>query len=172
MEEDNRNYYDWLCGFVRSADPPYCKLLKHLHETEFVALLEMDENRIEDGMDLRFRFEEETGHAYIWHYDRSCSILEMMVALAIRCEEHIMDDPSIGNRTGKWLWHMIENMGLSDMCDDDYDPDYVEDVVDRFLGRRYCSNGEGGLFTVENSGYDLRRVDIWYQAMWYLASLM
>ena len=36
--------------------------------------------------------------------NKTCSVLEMMIALAIRCEEHIMDDPDVGNRTGQWFW--------------------------------------------------------------------
>lgn len=44
--------------------------------------------------------------------NRPCSVLEMIIALAIRLEEHIMDDPDIGNRTGQWFWDMIVSLGL------------------------------------------------------------
>ena len=40
----------------------------------------------------------------------SCSVLEMMVALAICCEETYMDNPNIGNRTGQWFWNMVKNI--------------------------------------------------------------
>ena len=39
----------------------------------------------------------------------------MMIALAIRCEEHIMDDPDAGDRTGQWFWSMLVSLGLGSM---------------------------------------------------------
>ena len=100
-----------------------------------------------------------------------CSVLEMMLALSIRCEEHIMDDPEIGNRTGEWFWIMIVNLGLGSMDDTRYDEEYVDDILDKFLNREYDADGTGGLFPVRNpryAQYDLRNVDIWYQLNWYL----
>ena len=49
-----------------------------------------------------------------------------------------------------------------------FDRDYVEDIVQKFLDRKYSRNGDGGLFTVNRSRYDLRSVEIWYQMCWYL----
>ena len=92
----------------------------------------------------------------------------MMVALAIRCEENIMDDPSYGNRTGQWFWGMIVNLGLGFMTDSRFDEKFVDDVIFRFLNREYEPDGKGGLFTVRNCKYDLRTVEIWYQMCWYL----
>ena len=84
-----------------------------------------------------------------------------------------MDDPDIGDRTGQWFWSMIENLGLSDMDDAEYDELYVHRIVKRFLDRGYKKNGEGGLFTIHHSaGRDLRNVEIWYQMCWYLDELV
>ena len=94
----------------------------------------------------------------------------MMLALAIRCEETIMDDPKVGNRTKQWFWGMVTNLGLGSMTDDRFDRRFVDDVVERFLDRRYEPDGTGGLFTVRNCRYDLRKVEIWYQVCWYLDS--
>jgi hypothetical protein len=152
------------------------KLLSYLHEREFNYILDMDGNRAEDGMDLRYRFAYENAYDYsmvaTYLDDRPCSILEMMVALAFRCEEHIMDDPDIGNRTGQWFWGMIENLGLGHMYDSEFDNHYVDTVLDRFLNRQYKRNGEGGLFTIENCRRDLRDIEIWYQMSWYLTGKM
>ena len=95
----------------------------------------------------------------------------MIAGLALRCEENIMDDPQYGDRTGQWFWGMISNLGLGSMTDDRYDRAYVDFVIDRFLNREYEPNGRGGLFTVEKSKKDLRRVEIWYQMCWYLDSI-
>jgi hypothetical protein len=92
----------------------------------------------------------------------------MMVALSVRCEETIMDDPRIGDRTGQWFWGMISSLGLGSMMDNQFDKEYVDSVIDRFLKREYEPNGKGGLFTIKRCRYDLRSVEIWYQMCWYL----
>lgn len=63
------------------------------------------------------------------------SVLEMLIALSIRLEEHIMDDPEIGDRTGQWFWNMITNLGLGSMDDRKFNENRVEDIVTRFLER-------------------------------------
>jgi hypothetical protein len=95
----------------------------------------------------------------------------MLIALANRCEEHIMDDPDIGNRTGEWFWNMIENLDLISMTDIRFDRLHVEDVMRRFLNRQYDPDGRGGLFTIDNCRHDLRNVESWYQMCWHLAGL-
>jgi hypothetical protein len=122
----------------------------------------MDSNRVEDAVDLRKQFGL-LGNPY------SCSVLEMMVALAVRCERHIMGSIEIGDRTGEWFWEMIFNLGLDGMDNVNFDPEYVDMVTSRLLTRRYKSNGEGGLFTVNNRPEDMRIADIWYQMAWYLS---
>ena len=174
--EVNSEYFEWMYRLIfsekYSRKLSYRKLLGRLHGTEFIFSIPMDENRAEDGMDLRYRFgyENHILGPEIAEYldDRPCSVLEMMIALSIRCEEHIMADPDIGNRTGQWFWNMIVNLGLGGMNDSKFDPDFVDEKVTRFLERKYGRNGEGGLFTVKNSRYDIRNVEIWYQMCWYL----
>lgn len=172
----NDEYFEWMCKLVRDTKLTrrlsYRKLLKYLYDREFEYTIELDGNRAEDGTDLRYRFSydyKRIGPTVIGYLDDGpCSILEMMVALAIRCEEHIMDDPEIGDRTGHWFWGMIENLGLKSMDDRNFNERYVEGVVDRFLNREYEDDGKGGLFTVKHCDLDLRTVDIWYQMCWYL----
>ena len=174
--ELNGEYFDWMCQLVcdekYSKRLSYRKLLHCLHDMDFSYTIAMDGNREEDGIDLRYRFGYENSYAgpMIADYldNRPCSILEMMIALSIRCEEHIMDDPDIGNRTGQWFWNMIVNLGLGSMNDSKFDYRYVNDIIHRFLNREYERNGEGGLFTVKHCRYDLRTVEIWYQMCWYL----
>lgn len=172
----NALYFDWMCQrLCEYHSENYYKLLRYLHDTEFRYLLPMDGNRAEDGIDLRYRFGRE--HSYDNPLIASyldicpCSVLEMMVALAIRCEEQIMDDPGIGDRTGYWFWSMIGSLGLDSMNDDNFDLDYVDDVISKFLDREYKCNGDGGLFTVKDCRKDLRSVEIWYQMCWFLNSI-
>lgn len=180
QEELSNKYFEWMCQLVCSENHskrlPYLKLLNHLNHEEFVYTIGLDGNRADDGVDLRYRFGDESGHigAEIATCldNRPCSILEMMVALAIRCEEHIMDDPDIGNRTGQWFWDMIDNLGLGSMNNVNFDRVYVDEVLFRFINRKYGRNGEGGLFTVKHCHRDLRSVEIWYQMCWYLDEIL
>ena len=175
------DYFNWIleliCGFKYSRNnKPYAMLLSYLYDVEFTYSIGRDANRAEDGIALRYRFGSEY---FLDDYviddafnNKPCSILEMMAALALRCDEHIMFDDDEGNRVNKWFWGMIDNLGLSDMDDGNYDPDYVEMVIKRFLNREYSSNGKGGLFTVKDCKKDLRTIEIWYQLCWYLDTIL
>lgn len=176
----NDLYLDWMyclvCDDEYSRGLSYRNIFRHLYETEFTYDIPMDGNRAEDGIDLRYIFGEDQNidDSAIATYldDRPCSVLEMMIALSIRCETHIMDDPDFGDRTGQWFWEMIVNLGLGGMSDKNYDEDYVDDVIFSFLHREYSPNGEGGLFRVENPPHDMRTVEIWYQMCWYLNEII
>lgn len=171
-------YFDWMYQLVvdRYSKLSYRRLFAKLHSTEFIFEIPMDGNRAEDGVELRYRFGREQNYpdAMVASLldDTPCSILEMMIALSIRCEEHIMDNPDIGNRTGQWFWNMIVNLGLGSMDDEKFDRGYVEFVLNRLLDRQYERNGKGGLFTVSNCRRDMRSVDIWYQMCWYLDEIV
>lgn len=173
----NNAYFKWLmdlvCGSRFAKTISYEKLLTYLHSVTFTFTIGKDANRAFDGEELRYRYaleQEDEGLEYYLN-DRPCSILEMMIALAIRGEESIMDNPNYGNRTGQWFWRMINNLGLSGMLDHCFDIDYVMDTVDRFLNRDYEPDGTGGLFRIKNCDKDLRKVEIWYQYCWYLNTL-
>lgn len=177
--EIRSSYFEWLvdlaCGERYSNKISYRKLLDVLHNTKFTYSIPNDRNRAEDGMDLRGRFasdmKEYPYDTIIRNLAGRCSILEMMIALSIRCEENIMDDPNVGDRTGQWFWGMIINLGLGHMTDDIFDYQYVVTVINRFLDREYEPDGRGGLFTVRHCDYDLRTAEIWYQLCWYLDSI-
>lgn len=168
-------YFDWLCNQIcnrrYSRDISYKKLLTRLHQIEFIWIVKKDRNRAEDGLDLRYRFSYEKGYRDIHSYlDDPCSVLEMMIALAFRCE-NIMDDPAYDDRTEQWFWNMIVNLGLGSMTDDNYNREYVDDVIWKFLNRKYDRDGKGGLFRVRDCKRDMRRVEIWYQLNYYLDTI-
>lgn len=164
--------YDLVCGGRFHEDISYRKLLIHLHNTEFTYILPIDANRADDGINLRYRFAYDKGWAFADSYlEGPCSVLEMMVALAIRCEEDYMDDPAIGNRTAQWFWSMITSLGLGHMDDTRFDRIYAREVLTTFLKREYEPNGKGGLFTIRRCKDDLRDVEIWYQMLWYLNTI-
>lgn len=169
-------YFEWLYNKVMGPHYSYRRLLNRLHEIPFTYILPMDENRVEDGLNLRYRFGQSEGIPQVEIVNKldvtDCSVLEMMAALAIRCEESIMDDPEVGNQTYRWFMEMLSNLELTGMDDANFDKGYVDHRIDIFLHRRYSSDGKGGLFHLEHCTEDLRNVQIWYQMNWYLNEIM
>lgn len=173
-------YFDWMydkvCGDSFNKKISYRHLFNALDQRSFYYSIDMDMNRESDGKNLRYRFGQDMDIDPVEisaSIDlRPCSVLEMMIALAIRCEENIMDDDSYGDRTGQWFWLMIINLGLSNETDSEFDAARVNRAIDRFLDREYEPNGRGGLFYIENSSEDMRRLEIWYQMHLYLQGFL
>ena len=167
-------YFDWLYNIVcdDESNIKYRSLLWYMFQIEFVWFVDKDANRASDGINLRYEFGRRNNYSrreideYLEYMP--CSVLEMMIALAINMEDHIMCDPSIGDRTGQWFWNMIASLGLLGMSDGKFDMYYAGNKIDIFLERKYKRNGEGGLFTVKDRSLDMRDAEIWYQANWYL----
>lgn len=129
-----KRYFEWLyelvCGKWEPRNLSFRRLLTFLYDTQFVPDNEMDCNRAVDGENLRGRFAEECNdipgaipenNVSVTFQGKPCNMLEMMVALALRCEETIMEDADIGNRTGQWFWSMIVSLGLASMDDNRFD---------------------------------------------------
>lgn len=173
-----KKYFEWMyeivCGEYNKTGPySFRKLMLYLHSVEFTFTNRRDINRAKDGEKLRYRFAYDTGCACADSYlEGPCSILEMMVALAIKCEENYMDNPKFGNRTRQWFWRMVASLGLNGMTDAQYNQDEIDEIIKRFLKRNYEPDGCGGLFTVKNHDRDMRKIEIWDQMQAYLVNIM
>ena len=171
-------YFEWMYQLVYpdQNDISYRRLLMYLNNITFYPRLPMDENRAQDGVDLRYRFGYENRHSQpeigALLDCKPCSVLEMMVALALRMEEDIMANPAMGNRLPTWFAEMLQSLGLDDMTDNRFDRQRVMAVIRRFMDGKYEPNGLGGLFTIQECNRDLRTVEIWYQMNWYLNSII
>ena len=165
-------YLDWMYDLVCvDQRRSYRNLIEYLHTIPFDYILPMDGNRAEDGVELRYIFGRAEGYSQVKiarYLDyKDCSVLEMMVALARRCEDQIMWNPEYGDRTHQWFWIMIENLRLEDMDDAFFDEEYVDHVIERMLNRDYGRTGEGGLFVVDGR-FDMREMEIWDQMCAYM----
>lgn len=166
-------YFEWIYGIVCRegylSGASHKKLLHCLHNIKFHPEISMDVNRAKDGIHLRHRFaSEHSVDKFFLSEDEPCSVLEMMAALAFRMEEDIMDDPNEGDRTWEWFTAMIFSLGLYDMNDSCFDGVLVEKTIQAFLNRKYSRDGKGGLFFIEDSRDDMRKLDIWKQACRYM----
>ena len=175
-DQIRNEYFDWLYDYVCKGrahkDISYKRLFIFLHDVEFTFTIENDSNRAYDGICLRRRFAHsfhEDDYKYVIDIlDGPCSVLEMLVALSIRCEEEIMDDPRYGDRVKQWFWSMLKTMGINMMTDEHYSKDYAEKLIINFLNRHYEPDGRGGLFYIPKCKEDLRKLEIWTQMCWYL----
>ncbi len=169
----NASYFEWLYNYVckgrANAQVSYRSLFELLYDIEFTFYIRNDLNRARDGVDLRYRYAiYKKDESVMDILDGPCSVLEMMVALAVRCEETIMDDPRYGDRTSQWFWSMLSNLGLAYMTDDRFDKQIAIKKIYDFLERQYDADGKGGLFYIKGCKDDLRELEIWTQLCWYL----
>lgn len=168
-------YYSWLCNLIDVIQPSrsYQLLTKNLHVKPFYWTVPNDDNRMVDGKELRERFCNEHENAIFTDefFNDECSMLELLIALAYRCEG-IMVDQCGNMKMCKWYWTMITNVGLSKYTDEVYyDIDgelNVDSVLNRIIDRTYQRNGHGGLFPVNHTKADQRKVELWYQMSTYL----
>lgn len=157
-------YFNWLYSKVAAVEVPtpsltYWTLLRDLHSIEFVWLVQGDDNRAEDGLDLRREFlnlshlEQEPAWMNI-----GCSLLEMLIAFARRCE--FETDISVRD----WFWIMMQNLNLHELNDAQRRISHrSREILDKLVWRTYHPNGSGGLFPLSSTPNDQRKVEIWYQ---------
>jgi hypothetical protein len=162
-------YFTWLyskVGSVNIADPSrtYWKLLKQFFKKEFVWFVPNDDNRVEDGRDLRKEFVQEEGVSVEDDWLRlGCSMFELLVALSRRLEFEG------GGYAKDWFWTMIRNLGM-EFCTDaiPFHDETIDEALDDVIWRTYRYSGVGGLFPLQHPDRDQREVEIWYQLCAYL----
>lgn len=175
MTSDDRTldarYLDWLyknIGPVQNRNPArsYWMLAVTLYQKEFTWFVSNDDNRVEDGKELREMFLDEMAIERDQNWmDEGCSMLEMLVALSRRCA-FAADEDSF-----EWFWILVDNLGLRPFVDEEFSDDYnvdVDIILDRVINRTYLPDGRGGLFPLRFPEADQREIEIWYQLASYL----
>lgn len=163
-------YFDWILDMVmykelKRSGRSYYKLLSFMRSKQFVWSVDRDENRAVDGKNLRIKFRNETGIQD--EIKGACSFLEAVAALARRMNDDIFEnDPTY--RSARWFWMMMENSGLDEYTDDNFDELMVRKIVDRIIMRRYSKTGKGGFFPLKHPRQDQREVEMWYQMQSYV----
>ena len=156
------HYFEWLCNKV-GYNEDYDALLCYLFNRDYKWVMDMDENRCQDGLWQRRMFMEQEGVRGDPFNDKPCSILEMLVALAVRLEDDVMGDPDLCV-----FWRMIHNLGL----DETGSEDMWDTIISGWMSRGSIDyDGSGGLFPLRHPRQNQRDVEIWGQAMDYLNEL-
>lgn len=162
-------YFSWLCAKVFHVEVPtpsltYWELFKRLFNTEYVWTISGDDNRCEDGKELRGEFLIETGIQDDGSLDlMGCSIFEMLYALARRASF------TTGDTSVFWFWRFLENLGLNEINDaSDVPLEEIDRVLFDFVWRNYDEFGNGGLFPMNNPPNNQQQIEVWYQFHEYL----
>lgn len=160
MKNSETGYFEWLYSKIENGYD-YRTLCYHLYSIPFNPIHVLDKNRVIDGLLLR----EEFGI----YLDTPCSIFEVMIGLALRCENEIMRRwDSDEDESYRWFAIMLESIGIAHMNGSNYDPQYVDEKIYILNNNLFERDGTGGWFKVENSSKDMRDLDVWYQLQAYL----
>ena len=154
------DYIRWVMldklGLTNKECNLFFNLCESLANIEFLWHHPMDENRAIDGLELRTDFEYETGE----YLDKTsglmpkCTVFEMLAALAIRCENQLMYNPSLGDRTSKWFFEFLDNLNLN-----------AHSRVNNTIAKNIIN---GDTFPLKNYKFRQKNEQIWKQLSSYL----
>lgn len=167
-------YLQWLyrhIGSVRIKNPDktYWNLARQLYDKEFVWFVPNDDNRAEDGRDLRDEFvlQEDIDPDDVtqtW-MELPCSMLELILSLS----RHLAFETD--GEVRDWFWRLIDNLDIL-IPDSEYDLDgseIIDEALEAVIHRDYDYDGhEGGLFPLRHARHDQTKVELWYQLNEYL----
>lgn len=166
-------FFIWLVGQVTETDTndpsqTHLKLLKQLYTKEFVSIIPNDENRLEDGKDLRRYFIDDENPPRVddeW-MQMGCSFLELTLGLARQLSFEAEGEAHY------WFWRLIGNLGLKRYTDDRrLMKSRINGILDVVINREYDPDGYGGFFPLEHPRQDQRKVELWYQLSAYVMEL-
>jgi len=172
-----RDYQKYLISLVDDKKGTfwnnYSFLMGLLNDISYVYNIEMDKNRAEDGIQLRYEYDYEYGEIDLpvseVLCDTPCSVLEMLVALSLRCYDEFLsgfdEKTASPNRVFR---DMIANLGLIEQTNSAFSFDICSKKVHIFLYREYEKDGFGNIFRVNPSDLDCRKTEIWWQMMRYV----
>ena len=190
LETVQNIYLGYLWQRVKEPDQvnTYDSLFHVLHSMPFYYTVEKDANRVQDALQIRQEFYDALTRYIIRNtagkqapkpmseigLTGAPSFLEVMVGLATRMEHDILMDDKYGDRTAKWFWMMMKNLGLDVMYDGShaFHSGKIRKTVQKVMDRDYPETGL--LFPLSkdkvmwpNVG-DQRNVELWYQAMYWI----
>lgn len=177
----NRSYLGWLESFtiddqLLTSNRSYSKLLRTLWDIPFHGAIGNDNDRGEEGLELRVRYNDilsdKAGEGYFVTPDvrdifGECRVLEMLIALSMHMYD-LMQDMGIYNSVSRWFWEIMRNVGFVKYDDRLYTP-RIRNIVKKTVYDIMDLNAEGlgksgGWF----NSYDWRDIEIWYQMHEYL----
>lgn len=164
MIQGESEYFDWLVSQIEIRNgKSYHDVLERLYNTEFVWIVPNDDNRVQDGLDLRIEFKKSLANKM----EQGVSVLEVLVALSRRVAF------TAGGEAPYWAWLLFRNLKLNRFSDSmtSEKAERVEHILEDLIWRTYRRDGRGGFFPLNNAIEDQRKVEIWYQMNTYVMEI-
>ena len=168
------DYFKYLIGLACDEEvaEDYKTVLRAMYNYDFYYYVSMDKNRVSDAIwNLRNPYFGDDGLTKIGQV----KVLEVLIALAMRVADHIRAEGM--PETQEIFRTMLENLGLMAYSDEVMTGPRsvssrakVTSIIHDFVHRKYDAHGNGSIFPLVDPPFesDLSKVDLWYQAMWYL----
>jgi hypothetical protein len=162
---NHTDYFLWLIGQIGVPEKnrnTYNDLFMRFYETEFVWIVPNDDNRLQDGVELRREF---LGKRRIANLDSMpVSMLEVLIALSRRVA-WTTDRPA-----EFWAWQLLENLRLTKSSDPltGRKAERVEEILEALIWRTYDMDGNGGFFPLNYPTDDQTKREIWDQMNAYV----
>lgn len=155
-------YYHWLISHIFTpANKSFNELFEIMHNMEFIWTVPNDDNRIQDGFDLRVEFLDGRNNSLNLE---GATLLEILVSLSRRVAF------TGGGIPEQWAWKLLKNLRLNKMFDPLTEENRLKthDILDSLVWRTYERDGRGGFFPLKNPEEDQTKVEIWYQMNKYV----
>src|SRR5664279_4859685 len=109
MTQTDYDYFDWLISQIAIPNnKTYYDVFNRMHNLEFVWTIPNDDNRVQDGLDLRVEFLTGTRKRLVLN---GVTILEVLVSLSRRTAF------TAGGDSRRWAWKLIKNLQLNQKSD-------------------------------------------------------
>lgn len=168
MTTVDHEYYLWLTQKIHIPNGKnYLDLFERLHNFEFVWTVPNDDNRVQDGIDLRSEFLDIRGGGEI--NLSGATFLEVLIALSRRMA-FIADG---GHRSSQWAWVLLKNVRLHKFSDP-LTPQRaarVDEILHDLVWRNYSPDGRGGFFPLQSPDVDQTKIEIWHQLNAYVSEM-
>lgn len=156
-------YFEFLLskGF---SDDKYRSLALYLHTIPFEWRIDMDKNRMYDGLAMRREFDDERSDPSLYSSleGNGCTMLEFFVGFAWRLVRDMFGDEDIS------VEELVEVMLTSlDIFYEEFDEVLVRDILDDWIDGDYDDYGHGNIFSFEEKQEHLNEIHMWMQASWW-----
>src|SRR4029077_5304027 len=134
-----QRYFEWLISQIDiRGTRTFYELFEMLFIIEFVWTVPHDDNRLQDGLDLRTEFL----NGQKIHWDKGATVLERLIALSRRLAF------TAGGRAEDWAWQLLANLRLTKMTDPltENKARKVTNILETLIWRQYREDGLGGFF--------------------------
>lgn len=166
------DYLRWLEPQLRDEntepDKTYWDLLNVMFERNFDVVVEMDKNRVVDGLDLRVEFARKHRiRPEVMGVLDAGTFLEVLVGLSRRLAF------AAGGQAPGWAWQLLGNLELQRMSDplSRQKRRKAQEIMNVAIQRSYAPDGTGGFFPLAWPDEDQTRIQLWYQMSAYIEEL-